>query len=99
MLKNILLQLLLALADILVTALVKAVAGSTAPKQLLSGLVETMNRTDMSGAERWTEVQALAAAAKADFKADLHRLPDSLKNLVIELSVAKAKAKIGQLQP
>lgn len=97
MFKNIALGLLMFAADILISAVIKTVSGSSAPKQLIEGLVEKIAESDDPPAKKWQHVTELIEEARRDMKDDLDKLPDSLRNLVIELAVTRAKARVGEL--
>ncbi len=97
MLKKIALGILMFLADVVVSAVIKAVSGSTAPKKLIDGLVNKVAESDDPPEVKLQHVTKLIDEAKRDFRDDLHKLPNSLKNLVIEMAVTKAKARAGAL--
>jgi len=94
---KILLSLFFALVDVLITAIVKVAAGTTTPKKLIEAVVEQISRSDMTGEEKLNAVKALLSEAAEDLRNELHALPESLKNLIIETAVAKLKHKFGQL--
>lgn len=97
--KKLLITALLALADVLVSVVVKTLTGSTVGKRFIQGLVATASRSDASGAEKLAAVQQLIANTQGPLRAELNALPDTLKHLIIETAVAKLKHKLGQLTP
>lgn len=96
--KKILLKFLFSLADILVTAVVKVVSGSTVPKRFIQELVKKAGNSDLSGEEKLAAVKQLIADTGGQVGVELDALPGTLKNLIIEIAVAKLKNRVGQLQ-
>lgn len=95
--KKLLISVLFGLADVLISAVVKTLTGSTVGKRFIQELVATASRSDKTGTEKLAAVQQLIADTQGPLRAELDALPGNLKNLIIETAVAKLKHKLGQL--